>query len=309
VVTRARIGRSALILDLGHRRDRNRTTAETAKAVARIWTCASTWRLEAGPVFVCGWRDHRKLERTGALGVLEGRELLAVQATPSLLEATFVFDGEVRLHLALVTTEAYLAWAVGLPGGQIGVADQGRWEVRRAVARDWLDPDPPPLDPSWEERLDELWREHQSQPGQPATSQDLTAIQTMVAPLLGHAPWSALRHGSAVELLWEDASGTEWSLWPTCSWQLLAGDQVLVGSEDSDERLDEELASLAGVPLVQVELVPPTLLTTWVFDRGYRLRLFPGRTYDSPHWELYTGDSGLLKVGPGSRWSFHPKPS
>ena len=39
-------------------------------------------------------------------------------------------------------------------------------------------------------------------------------------------------------------------------WQLLADDQVLIGSEDSDERLDQELPRLAGVPLVSFTRVP-----------------------------------------------------
>jgi hypothetical protein len=96
---------------------------------------------------------------------------------------------------------------VSLPDGDIGVADQGQRELQVHVCARPARSHSAAPDPSWEERLDELWREHQDQPDQPATSQDLAAIQAMVAPPIGLAPWSALRHGSAVELLWEDASG------------------------------------------------------------------------------------------------------
>jgi hypothetical protein len=254
-------------------------------------------------VFACGADDPRPAV-DAALATLVGRELLAVHAAPSLLEATFEFDQQVRLHLALASTEPWLAWAIGLPDGRIGVADQGRWELRRYVERSERDPLPSRYDPGWEQHLQEIWEQHQGQVIPPATSQDVAAIRAVIAPLLGRRPHSVDLAGLAVIAHWiDEPDGSKWSLWPNHSWHLLHHDRVVVAFADASERVAAGVARLEAVALTAVDLALPSLQTTFVFEQGYRLRLLPDTTLHHRQWDLYLRNHKILEVGPGSRWA------
>lgn len=156
-----------------------------------------------------------------------------------------------------------------------------------------------------------------------ATARDLEEIRKIIRPLLGNPGWDAgIGYGSFLTIEFGAArdigrrrdgtplTGGEWHLWIYCSaWRVETPTAVLGASEDPRDRMSAAAASLNGRPLVAVELSLPSLETTFRFEGGHQLRVFP--IYTSPgesdpeHWMLYTPDYMVLNVGPASSWSYH----
>lgn len=148
-----------------------------------------------------------------------------------------------------------------------------------------------------------------------ATETDIRAIDAIIAPLLGTQAWGAsLGYGSLITVEFgasipdKDSSRPphgEWHLWVTyCAWRLETESEVMVGSEDTRADIQESIQQINGLPLNSVALTLPALETTFAFEGGVALRLFPVYTREAEHWQLWVPDGNVLTVGPGSAWSF-----
>jgi hypothetical protein len=158
--------------------------------------------------------------------------------------------------------------------------------------------------------------------GSGATARDVQEIGEIVRPLLGSAGWNArIGHGSFLTIEFGESrlvgqrrdetplTGGEWHLWIYCSaWRVETPTAVLGACEDPRDRMMNAAAALNGRLLLAVELRDPSLETTFRFEGGHALRVFP--IYTSPsgadpaHWMLYTPGHMILTVGPASSWSY-----
>ncbi|HEX8243085.1 MAG TPA: hypothetical protein VF541_06310, partial [Longimicrobium sp.] len=95
-----------------------------------------------------------------------------------------------------------------------------------------------------------------------------------------------------------------WHLWIYCAaWRLDRQGDVLAASEDPRELLAEAVRVLEGLALVAVDVRAPALETTFAFENGVALHVFPIFSRDYEHWLLYLPDGQVLVAGPGSEWS------
>lgn len=89
-----------------------------------------------------------------------------------------------------------------------------------------------------------------------------------------------------------------------CSVAVGTGCDVLVASEDPRSRLGEAVRAIEGCRFFSVSITSPALETTFVFDQGIRLRVFPVSTEeDVEHWLPFMPDGDVLGIGPGTGWS------
>jgi hypothetical protein len=144
---------------------------------------------------------------------------------------------------------------------------------------------------------------------------DVLEIRQRLCPLVGKKAWGvSLGVGSFITLEFgasipysriPDRFHGEWHLWVTyCVWRLEVGSKVIAGSEDPRPELKKAVQHLEGAVLRSIVLTPPALETTFVFDDAIILHLFPVYTKEFEHWLLYTPDGNVLRIGPGSSWSY-----
>ena len=147
------------------------------------------------------------------------------------------------------------------------------------------------------------------------TEADIQEIEAKLEPLIGQAAWGvSLGVGSFVTLEFgalvppHDGEGVphgQWHLWIYCSaWRIDEGNEVLTGSEDSREKLEAAVRRMDGLVLQHVGVSPPALETSFNFDQGISLRVFPIFSEGFEHWMLYTPDGNVLTVGPGTSWTY-----
>ncbi|MFJ8435948.1 hypothetical protein ACIQ9P_32070 [Kitasatospora sp. NPDC094019] len=140
---------------------------------------------------------------------------------------------------------------------------------------------------------------------------DLAGARRRIDPLLGQRAWNVRRGiGSYVSIefghpLPADGRGNvhgHYHLWiMMAAWRLETADQVIVGSEDPDQDIDQALARLEGRRLTEVLIRPPALETRFDFA-GLRLETFPIFRHDPQegeydHWLLRIGDGDALVAG------------
>jgi hypothetical protein len=79
---------------------------------------------------------------------------------------------------------------------------------------------------------------------------------------------------------------------------------VIASCEDDRSELQEAVQRLENLSFLSVEFTPPSWETTFTFEKGFVLRLFPIYTKEYDHWLLYTPDGNVLTIGPGTHWSY-----
>lgn len=91
-----------------------------------------------------------------------------------------------------------------------------------------------------------------------------------------------------------------WSLWLRCTpWRLRAGQQLLLGSEDSREEIAAGILQLEHRVIARCEFDIRTLDLCVEFDAGLCLETFSFARADYEHWSLRTPDGMVLIAGPG----------
>ena len=149
-----------------------------------------------------------------------------------------------------------------------------------------------------------------------ASDETIAQIRALASPMLGLQAWGAsLGYGSFITIEFGDPSEKQghiygdWHFWAYgCVWRLEEPGTVLAASEDEREVLVQAVKHLDGLTLQRIEIHPPALDTTLVFEGDVVLRLFSIYT-DSEgmaHWMLFMPDGNVLTVGPGSSWALHP---
>lgn len=147
------------------------------------------------------------------------------------------------------------------------------------------------------------------------TESDLREIENKVSSLLGQKAWGTeLGVGSFVTIEFgsERAAAEagerphgEWHLWVyCCAWRLETEDEVVAASEDPREKLQTAVQRLNDHVLQAVKVERPALETTFTFEGGLTLRLFPIFSENFEHWMLYDPNGFVLTVGPGTEWSY-----
>ena len=157
----------------------------------------------------------------------------------------------------------------------------------------------------------------------PLTRDDIDAIQALLAPVVGREAWG-VHAGYGARLTVNFGTGTtkirttrsgrvwsttrgEWQLWTAFDvWRLEDETGVLAAYEDPRPVMDPAVERLNGHRLLSVEVSPRTLDTTFTFDGGLILRLFPvymDPESDYEHWMLFAPSDNLLVLGPGLQWS------
>jgi len=144
---------------------------------------------------------------------------------------------------------------------------------------------------------------------------DIQQIQQLVVPIYGQRAWGVARGiGSFVTMEFGNVLPTagkqkqprgEWHLWVyCCAWRLEYSNDVLVGSEDAQQKIDHLIKRLEGLTLQSIQISAPGLDTVLVFEQGIIMKLFPIFTEKYEHWMLYAPDGNVLTLGPGSTWSY-----
>jgi hypothetical protein len=147
------------------------------------------------------------------------------------------------------------------------------------------------------------------------TESDLHAIESKITPLVGEQAWGTeLGIGSFLTVEFgesqpptEAGGGArgEWHLWVyCCAWRLEMEKEVVAASEDPRPKLEEAAQRLNGCTLRAIDVQRPALETTFTFDDGLTLRLFPVFSEDYEHWMLYDPSGNVLTIGPGTEWSY-----
>ena len=148
-----------------------------------------------------------------------------------------------------------------------------------------------------------------------ANKQDVAEIQGHLKPLLGQKPWRvATGLGTSITMefgkpimLSPKAKTTngEWSLWiSTACWRLETSEEVLVGSGDAQDKVEFSLKQMENLSLQTIELFPPSLETTFNFENGKALRVFPTNSQGEICWQLLMPGRNALAVGPNCSWVF-----
>ncbi|MFZ4816926.1 MAG: hypothetical protein ACOYL5_20490 [Phototrophicaceae bacterium] len=148
----------------------------------------------------------------------------------------------------------------------------------------------------------------------------IQSIQQIIKPLEGLAVWGAkLGYGNFVTLefgrevheqgLKKTHIHGEWHLWIySGAWVIESDKQIIAASEDDRPFIQDQIAILNGQALSSVEVYPPSLRTTWYFDGGYRVHIFPIRSEAGESavdlWLLYTPEDKVLTLTPGVGWSY-----
>jgi hypothetical protein len=103
-----------------------------------LWIMHPAWRLEAGECVLAASEDPRP-HLAASLQRLEGRALRAVEVLPPALDTVFAFEGELRLRLfplySDATAEGYEHWLLFTPDDHVLVVGPGsRWSYQPARA-------------------------------------------------------------------------------------------------------------------------------------------------------------------------------
>jgi len=150
----------------------------------------------------------------------------------------------------------------------------------------------------------------------PTTKTDIDEILTKLVPVQGQIAWGiSVGPGSFLTIEFGDPipnpqvpakKSGEWHLWISyAAWRLENQEEVLAGSEDSRSKLRAALQTIEGSHLLSVSMSSPALETTFAFEQGINLRVFPVYTeQDTEHWLLYIPDGHVLVIGPGANWSY-----
>jgi hypothetical protein len=148
------------------------------------------------------------------------------------------------------------------------------------------------------------------------TEEDIAKINRQLQGVLGQQAWGvALGVGSFITLEFGESVPPrrqggrvhgEWHLWVcACAWRLEAKNDVMVGSDDSREKLEPAVRQLEGRTLQSIVLSPPAPDAVFTFSEGFVLRLFPFLfSDDDEHWMLFTPGSNVLTIGPAASWSY-----
>jgi len=147
------------------------------------------------------------------------------------------------------------------------------------------------------------------------TEHDLSEIEGKISSLLGKQAWGAqLGVGSFITIEFGDSQPPSsmgepphgaWHLWVyCCAWRLETQEEVVAASEDPRPKLEVAVQRLNDRTLRAVEVQRPALETTFIFEDGLILRLFPIFSEDFEHWMLYDPTGNVLTVGPGTEWSY-----
>lgn len=100
----------------------------------------------------------------------------------------------------------------------------------------------------------------------------------------------------------------EWYLWLyLCSWRIEKDGYLIVGSDDSKEKLIKSTSTIEGYELRLFKVYPQTLDLLLTFENNSILRTFSTIAdneinQDKQHWMLYMPDNRVLVADPGNRW-------
>ena len=136
----------------------------------------------------------------------------------------------------------------------------------------------------------------------------MTDPLTLVGSLVGKRPWS-VQLGVGSFLLFDfgqtvqasaGVTRGEWCLWLYCTpWRIRTETRLLLGSEDTREKIAAEIKQLENKTVVRCDLIKPTLDLVITFENGLRLETFSFDNTDAEHWKLFAPDSMILVAGPG----------
>jgi hypothetical protein len=143
---------------------------------------------------------------------------------------------------------------------------------------------------------------------------NIADIQTKLQGILGQKAWGVARgegsfltmeFGQPVPPTQANAkTHGEWHLWLYgCAWRVEQGEQVIVGSEDDQVKIDTAIQCIEGSALQSFELMTPALDAVISFENGIVLRLFAIFTEEMDSWMLFTPDK-VITVGPAGQWSY-----
>ena len=141
-------------------------------------------------------------------------------------------------------------------------------------------------------------------------------IEEIIKGLLGKKAWNArIGYGSFVTIEFgnpivqenDQSSHGEWHLWVyICSWRIEKDNHIIVGDQDSKERMNETIKLIDGTTLESFEVLSTVLDAILRFSDGLTLRLFSilsndEENDDSPHWMLYMPNNRILIAGPDDK--------
>ncbi len=148
---------------------------------------------------------------------------------------------------------------------------------------------------------------------------DLEQLREITGGVLGETCWRAslsygdelsLHMGARLPYSQKSMAGKEKGSWilgtRLTPWRLDSASEILATSEEDPEILKQKVHAIEGTTITMLETSYPELALSVTFSNGCKLMLIPDAEDDSnlPYWELFTPYQMLLKVGPGSIWSY-----
>jgi hypothetical protein len=149
--------------------------------------------------------------------------------------------------------------------------------------------------------------------------EDLDIPKEIVSKVIGETCWKAslsygdelrLHIGARMPYSHPALRGQEKGAWMLgtqgSAWNLSSSSKTLASSEDTLARINQELYDIEGSTIVAFEIDYPDLLPKIEVsnDRILTLILDSDDDFEIPYWELFTPYRKVLKVGPGTFWSY-----
>lgn len=97
----------------------------------------------------------------------------------------------------------------------------------------------------------------------------------------------------------------DWHLWIYMTmWRIDLGGVPIIGSDDTREKIAEELEILEGKKLTNVTINSAAFDVSLFFEDDIKFSLFSSGVVENEQWLLFTPDDKTFVPGPGSNWSY-----
>lgn len=143
---------------------------------------------------------------------------------------------------------------------------------------------------------------------------EINKIKELISPIIGLRAWGiSLGQGSFITIEFGEAlqpdkktgiQHGQWHLWIyNSSWRIENENNVLVGSEDSREKIKNEIKKLENLPLKNIDFLLPSMDTTFEFENSIKIRAIPLIFHeDYDYWILYMPNDKTLSLHSGPSW-------
>lgn len=148
---------------------------------------------------------------------------------------------------------------------------------------------------------------------------DLEQIIQIISSVIGESCWKVslsygdeltLHIGERIPYVQKSMVGKEKGSWilgtRATQWRIDSPSETLVTSNDDPEIIRQKFDTIKDCHISVIKINSQNLALTLTFSNGCKLILLPNNEddIDLPYWEIFTPHHMVLKVGPGTMWSY-----